>query len=142
MILLNGDPDLTIHIHGVRVPNLPHGVLVESRARAVVDQARVESLDGGQAIGMMITGLVMDGIRRVASQPIIVPKVASRLIQTYLEIPFQVEDISIKIRWWKWKEIQEVVIIEVGCGVCCRLPPVLKVVNITFIHICGLLCLV
>ena len=78
MILLNGDPDLTIH--GVRVPNLPHGVLVESRARAVVDQARVESLDGGQAIGMMITGLVMDGIRRVASQPIIVPKVASRLI--------------------------------------------------------------
>ena len=80
MILLNGDPDLTIHIHGVRVPNLPHGVLVESRARAVVDQARVESLDGGQAIGMMITGLVMDGIRRVASQPIIVPKAASRLI--------------------------------------------------------------
>ena len=78
MIPLNGD--LLPTIHGVRVPNQPHGVLVESRARAVVDQVRVESLDGGQAIGMMITGLVMDGIRRVASQPIIVPKVASRLI--------------------------------------------------------------
>ena len=80
MILVNGD--LLPIIHGARVPNQPHGVLVESRARTVVDQVRVESLDGGQAIGMMITGLVMDGIRRVAIQPIIVivPKAASRLI--------------------------------------------------------------
>lgn len=78
MILVNGD--LLPIIHGARVPNLPHGVLVESRARAVVDQARVESLDGGQAMVMMITGLVMDGIRRVASQPIIVPRVISRAI--------------------------------------------------------------
>ena len=79
MILVNGDLLLIIlTIHGARVPNQHHGVLVESRARAVVDQVRVESLDGGQV--MMITGLVMDGIRRVASQPIIVPKVASRLI--------------------------------------------------------------
>lgn len=81
MILVNGDLLLIIlTIHGARVPNQHHGVLVESRARAVVDQERVESLDGGQAMVMMITGLVMDGIRRVASQPIIVPKVASRLI--------------------------------------------------------------
>ena len=51
---------------------------MESRARVVVDQVRVESLDGGQV--MMIIGLEMDGIRRVASQPFIVPKAASRLI--------------------------------------------------------------
>ena len=76
MILVNGD--LLPIIHGARVPNQHHGVLVESQGRAVVDQVRVESLDGGQV--MMITGLVMDGIRRVASQPIIVPKAASRLI--------------------------------------------------------------
>jgi len=80
----NGDPDLTIH--GARVPNQHHGVLVESRARVVVDQVRVESLDGGQV--MMITGLEMDGIQRAASRlttPIIVQKVASRLITRLLQ---------------------------------------------------------
>jgi len=79
MILVNGD--LLLIIHGARVPNQHRGVLVESQARAVVDQVRVESLDGGQV--MMITGLVMDGIQRAASRlitPIIVPKAASRLI--------------------------------------------------------------
>ena len=78
MILVNGD--LLPIIHGARVPNQHHGVLVESRARVVVDQVRVESLDGGQV--MMITGLEMDGTRRAASRlttPIIVQKVARSL---------------------------------------------------------------
>ena len=83
MILVNGD--LLPIIHGARVPNQHHGVLVESQGRAVVDQVRVESLDGGQV--MMITGLEMDGTRRAVNRAThtIVPKAANRLITRLLQ---------------------------------------------------------
>ena len=90
MILPNGD--LVLTIHGVRVPNLPgiHGVRARNLPGTQANPLKANPLSHG----MMTTGQVMDGIRKVASQatgPIIVRVVRSLTLITrglsHLHIP-------------------------------------------------------